>query len=183
MSPSLFVDALSVAIVALLAVNGWRSGAARMAISTIALVAGVALAIVGRGPVVSALVAILPGVSPALLGLIVLCGGAWFFLALVSWLLGRTLRALLHAFGFGVIDAVVGALLGAAQAALLLSALVFLADAAVSTHAALPELISAASAAVHGSTAAGVARSTLFPVLGGVVAPFIPADLRALLNP
>jgi len=182
-SPTLFVDALSIAIVALLAVNGWRSGAARTAISTIALVAGVALAIVGRGPVVAMLELIFPGVSPVFLGLVVLCGGAWLVLAFVSWFLGRTLRALLHAFGFGVIDAIFGALLGTAQAALLLSALVFLADAAVSTHVVLPELVSVASAAVHGSTAAGIARSTLFPVLGGVLAPLIPADLRGLLNP
>jgi uncharacterized membrane protein required for colicin V production len=182
-SPGGIVDVACVAVTVGFVLSGARTGAARMIVATAALIVGLYVSIIGRGPLVSALAPLVPGVSRVLIELLVLGGGTWIALGLAAWVLGRLLRGVVHAFGFGPADAVVGGLLGAAQAALLLSVLVFLADVAGSSDTPIAGALGSLCAAVRASAAADLLRGTIVATAGSLVAPYVPADLRGLLRP
>jgi len=182
MSASLIVDLGALALLALVAWNGWRVGAVRTLVGVASALLGLYLAAVGRAPLTALISTALPAVAPLLIGAVVVVGGTWLMIWLGSLILGTTLRALLRIVRLGGVDSLVGALLGLVQGIMIVGGLVFISDAARSfggTSGALATLVDA----ISGSTAASLVRAELFPVIGTVIGGWLPDALRALLSP
>jgi uncharacterized membrane protein required for colicin V production len=95
--------------------SGWRTGAARMIVSTLAAIAGIFLAAQGRGPLASVVSQVLPDADEVLVSLLILVGASWIFLGLLSWVLGNLLRGVLRTIQLGLLDDALGAALGLLQ--------------------------------------------------------------------
>jgi uncharacterized membrane protein required for colicin V production len=87
--------------------SGWRTGAARMIVSTLAAIAGIFLAAQGRGPLASVVSQVLPDADEVLVSLLILVGASWIFLGLLSWVLGNLLRGVLRTIRLGLLDPIV----------------------------------------------------------------------------
>ena len=90
MSASLLVDLGALALLALLALNGWRAGAVRTLVGVGAALLGLYLAAVGRAPITALISTALPAVDPLLIGAFVVVGGTWLIIWVGSWILGAT---------------------------------------------------------------------------------------------
>lgn len=93
MSLAVAVDAVILFGVVLATWSGWRAGAARKIVSTIAAVAGIFLAAQGRGPLAEVISQLLPGADDVLISLLILVGASWVLLGLLSWLIGTCFAA------------------------------------------------------------------------------------------
>ena len=182
MSASLLVDLGALALLALLALNGWRAGAVRTLVGVGAALLGLYLAAVGRAPITALISTALPAVDPLLIGAFVVVGGTWMIIWVGSWILGATLRALLRIIRLGGLDTFVGAILGLVQGALIAGGIVFVSDAA-RTFAGVSGTLATIIDAVSGSMTATVLRAELFPLVGTLIGGWLPNALRTLLSP
>lgn len=182
MTPEIFFNLAALAVIALGAWRGWSTGAVRTLVGVAAALLGIYVAAAGRAPVTSLVSGAFPDADPLLIGAFVVVGGAWLVIWIGSLLLGATLRALLRIVRLGGLDSLIGALLGASQGALLIGAIVFVADALRSFGAASGSLASIVDA-ISASTAATVVREAIFPFVGTLIGGWLPEALRRLLAP
>ena len=160
--------------------SGWRTGAARMIVSTLAAIAGVFLAAQGRGPLASVVSQVLP--DEVLVSLLILVGASWIFLGLLSWVLGNLLRGVLRTIQLGLLDDALGAALGLLQGLLIFSVLLALLSALAGVSG-LPDPIVEVAKAAQGSQAAGLLRETIYPLLWSLLGAGLPSELQQILRP
>jgi len=180
---TLLADLVALVLGLIFAASGWRRGAARTLISTLALLFSIYLSSVGHAFITDQVAALFPTVPPALIDAVVFIGATWILLALVAWLLGRIAQSLLRALGFGLIDSLFGALLGVLQCGLLLACGVFLVDLAQSFAVTLPDVAGTAAAGIRDSASASIVRSAIFPLVDQFFGASLPDALRAILTP
>lgn len=183
MSLNVAVDAVVLIAAVLGTWWGWGRGAARMIISTLATVAGLFLAAQGRAPISEVVSALLPDVDARLVSLLILIGAAWIFLGIAAWLLGNALRTLLQALRLGLIDSLVGAVLGLAQALLLCSAILFLLEATGTFLVPAPEPLGSLAVASAASQSAGLLHSIVYPFIWTLIGSSLPPELQQILRP
>lgn len=183
MSLSIAVDAVVLIAAVLGTWWGWGRGAARMIISTLATVAGLFLAAQGRAQISAAVSALLPDVDARLVSLLVLVGVAWILLGIAAWLFGNVLRTLLHALRLGLIDSLVGALLGFAQALLLCSAILFMLEATGTLLAPAPEPLASLVVASAASQSSVLLHAIVYPFIWMLIGSSLPIELQQLLRP
>jgi len=162
--------------------SGWRTGAARMIVSTLAAIAGIFLAAQGRGPLASVVSQVLPDADEALVSLLILVGASWIFLGLLSWVLGNLLRGALRTIQLGLLDDALGAALGLLQGLLIFSVLLALLSALAGVSG-LPDPIVEVAKAAQGSQAAGLMRETIYPLLWSLLGAGLPSELQQILRP
>ena len=182
MNTSVLFDLGALALLGLLAWNGWRAGAVRTLVGVASLLLGLYLAAVGRAPLTALISAALPDVDPLLIGAFVVVGGTWLVIWIGSRVLGSTLSALLRIVRLGGLDRFLGAFLGIAQGLLIVGGLVFVLDAIRSFGGASGALSTIADSA-SGSAMATLLRAELFPVVGTLIGGWLPSALRTLLAP
>ena len=183
MSLGVAVDAV-VLIAAILGIWwGWGRGAARMIISTLATLAGIFLAAQGRGPVADLVSKLLPNVDARLVSLLILVGAAWIFLGIAAWVLGQALRTLLRALRLGLIDSLLGALLGLFQALLLCSGLIFTLEAIGAFLIPVPEPVRSLVVASAASQAASLLHAVAYPFVWTLIGSSLPPELQQILRP
>ena len=183
MSLSVAVDAV-VLIAAVLGTSwGWGRGAARMIISTLASVAGIFLAAQGREPVAGLVSTIVPSVDARVVSLVILVGAAWIFLGIAAWLLGQAFRTILRALHLGLIDSLLGALLGLFQALLFCSAILFTLQAIGAFLTPLSGPIGSLVTASAGSQAASLLHSVVYPFAWTLIGSSLPIELQQILRP
>ncbi len=183
MSLSVAVDAVVLIAAVLGTWWGWGRGAARMIISTLATVAGLFLAAQGRAPISEVVSALLPDVDARLVSLLILVGAAWIFLGIAAWLLGNALRTLLQALRLGLIDSLVGAVLGLAQALLLCSAILFALEATGTFLSPAPEPLGSLAVASAASQSAGLLHGIVYPFIWTLIGSSLPSELQQILRP
>ena len=183
MSLSVAVDAVILIAAVLGTWWGWGRGAARMIISTLATVTGLFLAAQGRAPISEVVSALLPDVDARLVSLLILVGAAWIFLGIAAWLIGNALRTLLQALRLGLIDSLVGAVLGLAQALLLCSAMLFLLEATGTFLAPAPEPFGSLAVASAASQSAGLLHAIVYPFIWTLIGSSLPPELQQILRP
>ncbi len=182
MSLAVAVDAVILFGVVLATWSGWRAGAARKIVSTIAAVAGIFLAAQGRGPLAEVISQLLPGADDVLISLLILVGASWVLLGLLSWLIGNLLRGLLHTIRLGLVDDLFGAVLGLVQGLLLFSLVIFVMQA-LSGLTGLPAPVADVGRAVQESQAAGLLRDAIYPLLWSLAGASLPVELQQILRP
>ena len=97
MSATVLVDLAVVVLLVLAAWSGGRTGAARSAISLIALALGLIISAQGQSAITAFIAQIFPDVDTRLIGLGIFIGGIWILLTVASYLIGRLLQASLRA--------------------------------------------------------------------------------------
>ncbi|MFZ9404539.1 MAG: CvpA family protein [Candidatus Limnocylindrus sp.] len=182
MNLAVAADAVILFGVVLTTWSGWRTGAARMIVSTLAAVVGIFLAAQGRAPLADLISRLFPDADDVLISLLILVGASWIFLGLLSWLLGNLLRGVLRTIRLGLVDDVFGALLGLLQGLLMFSALLFLLQALTGVSGLPAPLVDVAQAA-QGSQGAGLLRDTVFPLLWSLAGASLPSELQQILRP
>jgi uncharacterized membrane protein required for colicin V production len=180
---ALLADLVALVLCFIFAANGWRRGAARTLISTLALLASIYLSSVGHVFITEKVAQLFPTIPTALIDAVVFIGATWLLLALVAWLLGRIAQSLLRALGLGLIDSLFGALLGLFQCGLLLACGVFLVDLAQSFAVTLPDVAGTAAVGIRDSASASIVRSALFPLVDQFFGASLPDAIRAILTP
>ena len=183
MSPTVLVDLVAVVLLVLAAWTGGRTGAARSAVSLLALALGLFISAQGQGVITQFVAQLLPGVDTRLIGLGIFVGGIWILLAIASYLIGRLLQASLRAIHLGPVDTALGALFGILQWSVALAALIFVLDAAASVNFTLPSPLSAIAAAITNAQSSEVIRGLIYPIAGQLFGGLLPEGLRALLVP
>lgn len=182
MSLAVATDAVILFGVVLATWSGWRTGAARMIVSTLAAIAGIFLAAQGRAPLAEAISQLLPDADEVLMSLLILVAASWIFLGLLSWLIGNLLRGVLRTIRLGLVDDVLGATLGLLQGLLIFSLLLFLLQALVGVSG-LPAPVKEVAQAAQGSQAAGLLRDTIYPLLWSLAGASLPSELQQILRP
>jgi uncharacterized membrane protein required for colicin V production len=182
MSLTVAADAVILFGVVLTTWSGWRTGAARMIVSTLAAVAGIFLAAQGRAPLAEAISQLLPDADEVLMSLLILVGASWIFLGLLSWLIGNLLRGVLRTIRLGLVDDLFGAALGLLQGLLIFSLLLFLLQALTSVSG-LPAPVAEVAQASQESQAAGLLRDTIYPLLWSLAGASLPSELQQILRP
>jgi ABC-type lipoprotein release transport system permease subunit len=115
--------------------------------------------------------------------LLILVGAAWILLGIAAWLLGNALRTLLQALRLGLIDSLVGALLGLAQSLLLCSAILFLLEATGTFLVPAPEPIRSLALASAASQSAGLLHGIVYPFIWTLIGSSLPSELQQILRP
>ena len=183
MSATVLVDLVVVVILVLAAWSGGRTGAARSAISLLALALGLIISAQGQGAITQFVAQLLPGVDTRLIGLGIFIGGIWILLAIASYLIGRLLQASLRAIHLGPVDTALGAVFGVLQWSVAIAALIFVIDAAVSVSFTLPSPLSDVAAAITTAQSSEVIRGLFYPIASQLFGGLLPEGLRALLVP
>lgn len=183
MSASVLVDLVVVAILLLAAWNGGRTGAARSAVSLVALALGLLISAQGQSAITTFIAQLFPGLDTRLIGLGIFVGGIWVLLAIASYLVGRLLQASLRAIYLGPVDTALGAALGVLQWSVAVAALIFVFDAAASVNFPLPSPLSDVATAITTAQSSEVIRGLIFPIVNGLFGGLLPEGLRALLVP
>jgi len=182
MSLAVATDAVILFGVVLATWSGWRTGAARMIVSTLAAIAGIFLAAQGRAPLAEAISQLVPDADEVLMSLLILVAASWIFLGLLSWLIGNLLRGVLRTIRLGLVDDLLGATLGLLQGLLIFSLLLFLLQALVGVSG-LPAPVKEVAQAAQGSQAAGLLRDTIYPLLWSLAGASLPSELQQILRP
>lgn len=183
MSASVLVDLIVVVLLVLAAWSGGRTGAARSAVSLVALALGLMISAQGQSAVTSFIAQILPDVDTHLIGLGIFVGGIWIVLAIASYLIGRLLQASLHAIHLGPVDTALGAVFGLLQWSVAIAALIFVVDAAASVNFPLPSPLSDVATAILSAQSSEVIRGLIYPIASQLFGGLLPEGLRALLVP
>jgi uncharacterized membrane protein required for colicin V production len=182
-SASVLVDLIVVVLLVLAAWSGGRTGAARSAVSLVALALGLIISAQGQSAVTSFIAQILPDVDTRLIGLGIFVGGIWIVLAIASYLIGRLLQASLHAIHLGPVDTALGAVFGLLQWSVAIAALIFVVDAAASVNFPLPSPLSDVATAILSAQSSEVIRGLIYPIASQLFGGLLPEGLRALLVP
>lgn len=183
MSASVLVDLIVVVLLVLAAWSGGRTGAARSAVSLVALALGLIISAQGQSAITSFITQILPDVNTRLIGLGIFVGGIWIVLAIASYLIGRLLQASLHAIHLGPVDTALGAVFGLLQWSVAIAALIFVVDAAASVNFPLPSPLSDVATAILSAQSSEVIRGLIYPIASQLFGGLLPEGLRALLVP
>lgn len=183
MSASVLVDLIVVVLLVLAAWSGGRTGAARSAVSLVALALGLMISAQGQSAITSFIAQILPDVDTRLIGLGIFVGGIWIVLAIASYLIGRLLQASLHAIHLGPVDTALGAVFGLLQWSVAIAALIFVVDAAASVNFPLPSPLSDVATAILSAQSSEVIRGLIYPIASQLFGGLLPEGLRALLVP
>ena len=183
MNPTVLVDLVVVALLVLAAWSGGRTGAARSAVSLIALALGLVISAQGQGAITALIAQILPDVDTRLIGLGIFIGGIWVLLAVVSYVVGRLLQASLRAIHLGPVDTALGAVFGLLQWSVTIAALIFVVDAAASVNFPLPSPLSDVASAIASAQSSEVIRGLIYPIASQLFGGLLPEGLRALLVP
>ncbi len=183
MSATVLVDLIVVVLLVLAAWSGGRTGAARSAVSLLALALGLIISAQGQGAITQFVAQLLPSVDTRLIGLGIFIGGIWILLAIASYLIGRLLQASLRAIHLGPVDTALGAVFGLLQWSVAVAALVFVLDAALSVRFTLPSPLSEIAAAITAAQSSEVIRGLIYPIAGQLFGELLPEGLRALLVP
>jgi uncharacterized membrane protein required for colicin V production len=183
MNPTALVDLAVVALLVLAAWSGGRTGAARSAVSLIALALGLVISAQGQGAITALIAQILPDVDTRLIGLGIFIGGIWVLLAVVSYVVGRLLQASLRAIHLGPVDTALGAVFGLLQWSVTIAALIFVVDAAASVNFPLPSPLSDVASAIASAQSSEVIRGLIYPIASQLFGGLLPEGLRALLVP
>jgi len=183
MSATVLVDLVVVVLLVLAAWSGGRTGAARSAVSLLALALGLIISAQGQGAITQFVAQLLPSVDTRLIGLGIFIGGIWILLAIASYLIGRLLQASLRAIHLGPVDTALGAVFGVLQWSVAVAALIFVFDAAVSVSFTLPSPLSEIAAAITAAQSSEVIRGLIYPIAGQLFGGLLPEGLRALLVP
>jgi uncharacterized membrane protein required for colicin V production len=183
MSATVLVDLVILVLLVLAAWSGGRTGAARSAVSLLALALGLIISAQGQGAITQVVAQLLPGVDTRLIGLGIFIGGIWILLAIASYLIGRLLQASLRAIHLGPVDTALGAVFGVLQWSVAIAALIFVLDAAVSVSFTLPSPLSEIAAAITAAQSSEVIRGLIYPIAGQLFGGLLPEGLRALLVP
>lgn len=182
MSLTVAADAIVLFGIVIAVWSGWRTGAARMIVSTLAAVAGIFLAAQGRGPLASVISQVLPDADQMVVSLLILVAASWIFLGLLSWILGNVLRGVVRTIRLGLLDDALGAALGLLQGLLTFGVLLILLSALAGVSG-LPDLVPEVSKAAQGSQAAGLLRETIYPLLWSLLGAGLPSELQQILRP
>ena len=183
MSATVLVDLVILVLLVLAAWSGGRTGAARSAVSLLALALGLIISAQGQGAITQVVAQLLPGVDTRLIGLGIFIGGIWILLAIASYLIGRLLQASLRAIHLGPVDTALGAVFGVLQWSVAIAALIFVIDAAVSVSFTLPSPLSDVAAAITTAQSSEVIRGLIYPIASQLFGGLLPEGLRALLVP
>ena len=183
MNPTVLVDLAVVALLVLAAWSGGRTGAARSAVSLIALALGLVISAQGQGAITALIAQILPDVDTRLIGLGIFVGGIWVLLAVVSYVVGRLLQASLRAIHLGPVDTALGAVFGLLQWSVTIAALIVVVDAAASVNFPLPSPLSDVASAIASAQSSEVIRGLIYPIASQLFGGLLPEGLRALLVP
>lgn len=183
MSASVLVDLIVVVLLVLAAWSGGRTGAARSAVSLVALALGLMISAQGQSAVTSFIAQILPDVDTRLIGLGIFIGGIWIVLAIASYLIGRLLQASLHAIHLGPVDTALGVVFGLLQWSVAIAALIFVVDVAASVNFPLPSPLSDVATAILSAQSSEVIRGLIYPIASQLFGGLLPEGLRALLVP
>jgi uncharacterized membrane protein required for colicin V production len=183
MSATVLVDLVVVVLLVLAAWSGGRTGAARSAVSLLALALGLIISAQGQGAITQVVAQLLPGVDTRLIGLGIFIGGIWILLAIASYLIGRLLQASLRAIHLGPVDTALGALFGVLQWSVAVAALIFVLDAAASVNFPLPSPLSEVATAITTAQSSEVIRGLIYPIASQLFGGLLPEGLRALLVP
>lgn len=183
MNATFIADLVALVICLIFAASGWRRGAARTLISSLALLFSIYLSSLGHAFITNQVAAIFPTVPPAIIDAVVFIGATWILLAVVAWLLGKIAQSLLRALGFGLIDSLIGALLGVLQCGILLACGVVLVDLVQNFAVTLPDVAGTAASAFRDSASASIVRSAVFPLVDQFFGAGFPDALRAILTP
>ena len=183
MNPTVLVDLAVVALLVLAAWSGGRTGAARSAVSLIALALGLVISAQGQGAITALIAQILPDVDTRLIGLGIFIGGIWVLLAVVSYVVGRLLQASLRAIHLGPVDTALGAVFCLLQWSVTIAALIFVVDAAASVNFPLPSPLSDVASAIASAQSSEVIRGLIYPIASQLFGGLLPEGLRALLVP
>ena len=183
MSATVLFDLAILVLLVLAAWSGGRTGAARSAVSLLALALGLIISAQGQGAITQFVAQLLPGVDTRLIGLGIFIGGIWILLAIASYLIGRLLQASLRAIHLGPVDTAFGAVFGVLQWSVAIAALIFVLDAAVSVSFTLPSPLSEIAAAITTAQSSEVIRGLIYPIAGQLFGGLLPEGLRALLVP
>jgi len=170
MSATVLVDLVVVVLLVLAAWTGGRTGAARSAISLVALALGLIISAQGQSAITAFIAQIFPDVDTRLIGLGIFIGGIWILLAIASYLIGRLLQASLRAIHLGPVDTALGAVFGLLQWSVAVAALVFVLDAAASVNFTTAQ-------------SSEVIRGLIYPIASQLFGGLLPEGLRALLVP
>lgn len=183
MSATVLVDLVVVVVLVLAAWTGGRTGAARSAVSLIALALGLVISAQGQSAITSFIAQIFPDIDTRLIGIGIFIGGIWILLAVASYLIGRLLRASLRAIHLGPVDTALGALFGVLQWSVAIAALVFVVDAAASVNFPLPSPLSGIATAIASAQSSDIIRGFIYPIANQLFGGILPEGLRALLVP
>lgn len=183
MTPTVLVDLIIVVLLVFAAWSGGRTGAARSAVSLLALILGLFISAQGQGAITSFVALLLPGVDVRLIGAGIFIGGVWILLAVASYVIGRILQASLRAIHLGAVDILLGALLGVVLWSAAIAAVIFIFDAAASASITLPAPIDGFSSAIRASQSADAIRGFTYPIAHQMFGGLLPEGLRALLVP
>jgi uncharacterized membrane protein required for colicin V production len=183
MSATVLVDLIVVVLLVLAAWSGGRTGAARSAVSLIALALGLIISAQGQSAITALIAQILPDVDTRLIGLGIFVGGIWILLAIASYVIGRVLQASLRAIHLGPIDTALGAVFGLLQWSVAIAALIFVIDAAASADFPLPSPLSDVAIAIMSAQSSEVIRGLIYPIASQLFGGLLPEGLRALLVP
>jgi uncharacterized membrane protein required for colicin V production len=183
MSATVLVDLIVVVLLVLAAWSGGRTGAARSAVSLLALALGLIISAQGQSTITALIAQILPDVDTRLIGLGIFVGGIWILLAIASYVIGRLLQASLRAIHLGPIDTALGAVFGLLQWSVAIAALIFVVDAAASVDFPLPSPLSDVATAIMSAQSSEVIRGLIYPIASQLFGGLLPEGLRALLVP
>lgn len=183
MSATVPVDLVVVVVLVLAAWTGGRTGAARSAVSLIALALGLVISAQGQTAITSFIAQIFPDIDTRLIGIGIFIGGIWILLAVASYLIGRLLQASLRAIHLGPVDTALGALFGVLQWSVAIAALVFVVDAAASVNFPLPSPLSDIATAIASAQSTDIIRGFIYPIANQLFGGSLPEGLRALLVP
>lgn len=182
MNLALAADAAALIGIVIATWSGWRTGAARMIVSTLAGIIGIFLAAQGRGPLAGVVSQVLPEADEVLVSLLVLAVGSWILLGLFSWVLGNLMRGVLRTLRLGLLDDALGAALGLLQGLLICSVIFFLLNALAGVDG-LPEPIAQIASAAERSQAAELVRDAIYPLLWSLLGSGLPVELQQILRP
>lgn len=183
MSATVLVDLVVVVVLVLAAWSGGRTGAARSAVSLIALALGLAISAQGQSAITSFIAQIFPDIDTRVIGFGIFIGGIWILLAIASYLIGRLLQASLRAIHLGPVDTALGAVFGVLKWSVAIAALIFVVDAAASADFPLPSPLNGVADAIHSAQSSDVIRGVIYPIVSQLFGGFLPEGLRALLVP
>ena len=183
MSATVLVDLIVVVLLVLAAWSGWRTGAARSAVSLIALALGLIISAQGQSAITALIAQILPNVDTRLIGLGIFVGVIWILLAIASYVIGRVLQASLRAIHLGPVDTALGSVFGLLQWSVAIAALIFVVDAAASVDFPLPSPLSDVATAIMSAQSSEVIRGLIYPIASQLFGGLLPEGLRALLVP
>lgn len=183
MSTTVLVDLIVVVLLVLAAWSGGRTGAARSAVSLLALALGLIISAQGQVAITRVIAQLLPGVDTRLIGFAIFVGGIWIVLALASYVIGRILQASLRAVHLGPVDSALGALFGVLQVSVGIAAILLLLDAAAAAGFMLPSPLSDVAAAIRAAQSSDVVRSLIYPIANQLFGGLLPEGLRAILVP